>query len=567
MNETFGNKLRKGAARGNTGAQAPPPAPSLQDWLTLFVPLALFAGMAVLFGMRYTTNDDATIANIAAGAYGADRIHLIYVNIVIGILLRPLYALAGGFNWYMLMQLALSLISCAVLLRLAMERLGTARGLCVFLGTALVLSPLVFYSVQYVKTSGLCCAAGLLLMADTWHKPCRRTALGLFLAWISSLLRWDMFCAAGGLSAALFLTRFFVLDKPQKRRAAGTMALLLLLAFATKGVDMLSYRMDEGWRAYTEYNAARTEFSDFKALHMPEGNPFTDDGVSDTDLGMLLSWNYYDGRVFPAGRVEQLAEKLPGPPLVQIAKDTLCTGAEMVYGEWYRAALALTVLAGLALLKWNRKSLAFWGVGALLGLEILYLTMRGRFPHYVETALQLCTVPMFLAALMQGDWRRKLSLRLCGIYFGVLALCSLISFYSLWGESRYYRETRIEADASALYAMSADKEHLYLIPTSYIDAAAGYDVWHPRPEGFFSNIIAYGGWLSHAPLQEETLADYGLASSPLLDAVDNDGVFVGADDIASVAQYATEHSGRLVEAVAVGENPLAPYQLRTADSG
>lgn len=559
--------MNRALRRPGQGAEKARPSPSLQSWLTVLVPLALFAGMLALFGMRYTTNDDATIANIAAGAYGGDRIHLIYVNILLGLGLRPLYAMAGGVNWYMLMQLVLSLVSCAVLLRLAMERLGTARGLCVFLGAALVLAPQVFYSVQYVKTASLCCAAGLLTMADTWHNPCRRTALGVLLAWLGSLLRWDMFCAVGGLSAALFLTRFFALEKPQKRRAACTMALLLLLAFAAKGADTLCYRIDGGWRAYADYNAARTEFSDFKALHMPEGNPFAEDGVSDTDLGLLLSWNYYDGRIFPADRVAQLAEKLPGLPLAQTAKDALRAGAGMVYGEWYRAALALTVLAGLILLKWNRRSLAFWGVGALLGLEILYLTFRGRFPHYVEAALQLCAVPMLLSALAQGEWRTKPGLRICSAYLGALALCALVSFYNLWGESRYYRETRIEADASALYAMSTDKEHLYLIPTSYIDAAAGYDVWHPRPEGFFSNIVAYGGWLSHAPFREEALAEYGLASSPLLDAVDNSRVFVGADDIASVALYASEHLGQPVEAVHMGENPLAPYQLRTAADG
>ncbi len=536
---------------------------STHIWLAFCLPLLLFLLTQIFFGIRYTTNDDATIANIAAGAYGPDRIHLVYVNILLGLLLRPWYALAGGVNWYMVLQLTLVLLSCAALLYLAMERLGTSRGLCVAGGAILLLSPLFFYSIQYVKTSGLCAAAGILLILSSWTKRCKRTWFGLFLVWMAGLLRWDMFCAAGGLSAALFVCRFFSLEKDEKWRAVGTMALLLLPAFLFKGIDTLAYKLDPAWNAYTEYNAARTEFSDFKSLHMPEGNPFTEEGISDTDLGMLLSWDFCDGAVFPAQRVQKLADMLPGQSFRQVIRTTLRTGAEMIYGKPYRAALALAIFAGLLLLKWNRKSLAFWGVGLLLGLEIFYLTLRGRFPHYVEAALQLCAVPMFLAAMAQGEWRKKPDLRICAVYLAVLSVFSAVSFRALWSESRYYRQTRIEADASALFAMSRDREHLYLIPTAFMDSAAGYDVWNPRPEGFFSNIVAYGGWLSHAPDREQALANYGLSASPLLDAVDNDIVFLGASDIASVALYATEHLGRPVEAVLCGENPIAPYQLRT----
>ena len=70
--------------------------PAVQRWLPVLLPLALFAAMQAAYGIRYTTNDDATISNLAAGAYGPDRIHLLYVNILFGCLLRPLYLLAGA---------------------------------------------------------------------------------------------------------------------------------------------------------------------------------------------------------------------------------------------------------------------------------------------------------------------------------------------------------------------------------------------------------------------------------------------------------------------------------------
>lgn len=533
-------------------------------WIAFLMPVVMLCASLLLYGVRYGTNDDAAISNLAAGAFGPDRVHLVYVNILLGWLLRPLYALYGGLNWYMILQLALTALCCGVMLWLLMGRLGTVRGAAVFFAAALPFVPALFYSIQYVKTSALCAAAGLLLVTVSFDRPDRRTVLGIFLVWMGAMLRWDMFCAAGGLFAAVLLGRFFRMEKAEKRRAAATVSLLLLLAFASRGIDLLAYRLDEDWNAFARYNAARMEWSDFKVYQMPEGNPFGAEGISDTDLHMLLSWDFYDGAVFPAGRLQQLADAVPGVPLSEAVKKTLRRGFDLLHGEACRYVLALTILLGVLFLRFRVHSLAFWGTGALLGLEIFYLSLRGRFPNYVETALLLCAVPAFCAALAQGSWRAKPDRRLCAVCLAGLVLCAGVSLRALWTESRYYHETRADTAFSCYEQMSADKEHLYLLSVDFFDSGMGYDVWHARPEGFFSNIVFYGGWLSHAPCCEEALAAYGV-DQPLTGAVDNDAVFVGVSHLYSVVEYASEHAGRRVEAVESGEIPPAYYQLRTAD--
>jgi len=40
------------------------------------IPIAAFLFVLLFFGVRYETNDDATLANIRAGAYG-DALHMI----------------------------------------------------------------------------------------------------------------------------------------------------------------------------------------------------------------------------------------------------------------------------------------------------------------------------------------------------------------------------------------------------------------------------------------------------------------------------------------------------------
>ncbi len=111
--------------------------------------------------------------------------------------------------------------------------------------------------------------------------------------------------------------------------------------------------------------------------------------------------------------------------------------------------------------------------------------------------------------------------------------------------------------------MSLDKEHLYLISCFQSANQTGSDIWNPRPEGFFSNIVFLGGTMSNSPSRNEALRRYGIMESPILEAVDNKNVFIDVTNAELYAQYATEHLGRPVKAVETGSNPLAPYQLVT----
>lgn len=532
----------------------------------LLVPLVVILLILGVYGIRYTTNDDATLANIAAGAYGPDRLHLIYVNVLFGCLLRPFYLLVNGVNWYVLLQLALVWGCCAALLRLAMEKIERGCALCLFFAVALPFALYYVYRFQYVKVSGLCVTAGLVLMADSLGKreKQRRTALGIFFALMGSLLRFDMFCAVGGLSAAVLLGRFFSLDKQEKRRAAAAMLVLFGLVFGAKGVDSMAYRLDDGWNAYQQYNAARTDFSDYKTQLLPEENIFADAGVSDNDYAILKRWDYYDGTVFPAERVQQLADQVEGKAFWRAVKDTVKVGLSLLYGVSYRYVLPLLVLIGMILLKWNRRFLPFLGTVVILGCEVFYLTWKDRMPSYVEIPLLLATVLLLCAAMGQAEWRfGAVRLRQTAALLAVLVLLSAPTYRAILSDSRSYRQWAT-AEQSYFEAMSADKENLYLLSTESINVAAGLDVWNPRPEDFYSNIVAYGGWLSHAPHREAALAAYGL-TDPLTDAVDRPNVYLSYHGVQTAVTYAAEHLGVAVEAVSCGENAFAPYQFRRVE--
>lgn len=61
---------------------------------------AFFAYVICCLGIWYRTNDDAIISNISFGSYGPDRVHLVYVNIIYGMLLRALFFINENLNWF-----------------------------------------------------------------------------------------------------------------------------------------------------------------------------------------------------------------------------------------------------------------------------------------------------------------------------------------------------------------------------------------------------------------------------------------------------------------------------------
>ena len=299
-----------------------------KDWrrtaLAMALALACFFATWAVFGLRYELNDDAQLANIAMGAYGEDTHHLVYVNVLLGWLLKPFYALAANVNWYYFLQVAANVAAFGLLGALCMERLGTKRGLLLYGGVLLAFGVDMFNSFQYTKNSALYLTAGLALLAAELGSWSLRTAAGLGWAVLGSMVRFQNFFAVGGLAAALLLWRFLCLDKKARLRAAASAVALFALVGAAKAADMAAYSTG-GWRSFAEYNAARTEFSDFKIYSYTDKIQIEALGDSANDFDMLKSWSFYAPEVFTPQALNVLSENAPQAGLVQTAKSTVYT--------------------------------------------------------------------------------------------------------------------------------------------------------------------------------------------------------------------------------------------------
>lgn len=513
-----------------------------------------------LYGIQYRTNDDATLANLAAGAYG-DSLHLVYVNVLFSLALRPLYALAPSMNWYVLVQIGLVYLAAVMLTDLALEKLGTLKGSLLSLTVMLPFAYVLLYRFQYVHNSGILLAAGLILIATDLGRCQGRTIAGILLAFVGSLLRWPNFLAIGGLSAALLLGRFFQLDRDGQKKAVATMLAFFVLVFGAKGLDSWYYQQDPDWQYFTDYNDARTAFSDYAIYHL-DGDPmaYTAEGFSLTETNMLARWDFYDPAVYTPEKIQAAAAAIPRRPLTTAIKSTIKTGISLFQGILPHYLFAGLLLFALLALRWNRRALPFLGTLGLFGGMLFYLNYLNRFPSYVELPLLLALILDLIFCLSLADLRFPLH---PGILVGALAIILVLIVPHIADRRVYSQEHRQAAAAEEVYfaQMEQDKDHLYLLATDAVSVCAGQDVLHPRPKDFYSNVVHYGGWLSGAPFCTQAMAAYGV-TRPLVDAVDNDAVYLGYHGIDYVVAYVSEQLGCPVEAVDCGPNAFAPYQLR-----
>jgi hypothetical protein len=481
--------------------------------------LAVVCFVVVLLttGVRYRFNDDAAISNIAAGAYGPDTQYLVYVNVLLGWFLKPFYALVPSLNWFVILQAVGGLCCFAYLGCLLLQKLGLWRGLCAYT-VFLALVGFDFLQVfHYVQYAALFLAVGLVVVARNMGKNLSAALAGCAVVLMGGMLRFQQFIAIGGLAAAVLLYKFFKLEKNQKLRAAAVVAGLVVVAFGLKGIDTWVYARAPGWAEYVRFNTARTQISDFR-MQYATAEDFAEMGYSEADFGMFKSWNFYDPEVFSTEQVEQIANTLPpNDTLPNAVNKTLQTGLDMLYGRpanW----LFTGVLVGWLFAGRRKNWPVLLGTLALLAAEVFYLQWRGRMPDTIEFSLVIAAI-LFCAMCCEKPEVKLPGMAGAGV---VLLACSLPAFVGFAQVAADYWPSRTGRAAEFESAVQ-DKDTLYLADVLLFDAANGYDVWHPRPQGYFSNVVFTGSWLMHTPPQQQALQNFGIGNL-YADSVDRDDV-------------------------------------------
>ena len=230
--------------------------------LALGVWIVIFLFLAWALSIRFESNDDVVMLMISSGAYsGTPDYHLVFINVIYGLLLKLLYFNLTGFEWYTVLFCLLHIISFSLIFWIYSKRITTAFGQLLLLLLLLVLQVRFIVGLQFTTTAAIVACAGLALY---FERGKNFKFIGLFLFLVASLIRFEaaMLCFGVYAPVMLFPLSGRIRSKRQLLNTGLILSAILVLPVLARVVDAQVYKHNSEWRYYVDYNRVRGALND-----------------------------------------------------------------------------------------------------------------------------------------------------------------------------------------------------------------------------------------------------------------------------------------------------------------
>ena len=520
--------------------------------VNLIIALLLFAK----FGFYWESNDDYIISSIASGVYGQGSAHVVYSTFVLGLILRGLYTVLPGLNWFWALQFAAILASYTAIGWVLMQRLGKRWGMAFYLPFLLV-SCQVFYSYwNFTRTAAIAAAAGALCMLQGLKNSQSRVPImtGGVLFFYGFCLRFESWLMVFAMVLAWLAGEAIMLFAAHRtapcpadwlkdhRRELAAVGVLVAAILAAAALDKVAYAQ-EPWKSYRAYNNSRQKIYDYSFPDYNANKDFFDSvNISKEDYDLYTRWHHCDNEKLTLSVMQQLVEMRDrnrlSPWLVVNAAQ------RFVENPMFLLGLVLTLMGILYTKKTHWASLIFLYGAA--GVLLSYLMYISRFPDRVVSSMGVCFA-MFAAACFEKEQvpeesaARQNGPR--GMQIGAVTLCILLLFKgtylfdpNTWRTPRLSAEERRARVQKQLAQFDPDK--LYLTDNS-ADSHFWftYPIWQAAPKGMEKNLYGRGGWTVQLPVVEANLARFGV-ENPMGDVARVDDLLLMSNSIDSIEQNA-----------------------------
>lgn len=555
--------------------------------LSLLFNLAAFIFRILVFDIKYEVSDDYITDAVLSGAFGNGYDpQLLFSNIILGYVLVFLYKLIPTISFYFVLLIALSFVSCTIVLYLLFKRKVNTITVCIAVVYLAFITDDLYVLVQFTKVSAVAgIAGGLLILHGLWEAKKHRVlyvVLGALLTITGSMVRFGpvlVFCAFLVLAFLYHtISRFSEISKSKDKSVlkseiiglTGRFMVCVVVVGSLYGFMYLgSYlqSLDETHKEFHAYqdlrcnitDKTRPEFEDIEEAYKEYGFDFI-------DYAMLNSWNFDDRDVYSdeilvkVAELQQNAVKAQPLTIGDVAYILIARGVLN-----YPVAFALYIPALLALALDKKRIYALLLILSSYALLVGFV-YYGRTVYRVEWGIYYCAASCLVATFNYDEESKlaKLKRTLFGkerntlsIYTVILVAVLLIARapriltrYTLLNcsDEEYSRAFQQTLSHSGEYVnekygfptltrklspnlierMENDDEHYYIVDfaTGIQDFYFNYDPWIRPEEGLFENYAYFGGCTMRYPGELKVLEDNGCDPYNPFKSLVNDNVLL-----------------------------------------
>lgn len=481
----------------------------------------------------YGIIDDRSMMEIVSGQYlGMPDPHTIFMGYWYSLFLTGLYTVLSNVDWYAFCYIVMQ-VMCMILIlfRLVRERERKwEKVLC----AVLALSSFAAFGVQatvqlsFTTTAAVLGVTVVFLYATAEKLEWKDAALLFFLLFLTSQVRFDIFCMTVPVCAVLWIFRVAVQGQRERIQFLMPVAALVVLTLAMLG-NLAGYGSAE-WRAYKSYDNSRTAIYDFPDYTFPEYEGaeelYSSVGIETKSRARtLINYNYTaDDQITPeffrdyieAYQKMYSSEQTVVQRLIQSVKDYLKGVRDNRF--YMQHLLGLAMYAGLVILALWKKE---WGLlgktlctGGIQGIMWIYLLYKGRIPDRVIYSMNLML--LVTAFLLWREIFPRISLpgaaRKAGVVACMFVLCYLAGAQTAKFRGKNQELSRWNQNIESLkeYCMEHSDNFYFNDVTSLAFTTYNVRLWRDQP--FVMNYMSLGDWMSFSPIWKKKLEQEGIES-------------------------------------------------------
>lgn len=433
----------------------------------------------MLYPVLFEQNDDVMMKLIANGYFtGQPESHLVFINIIIGSVLKFCYTYFSNIEWYSVVHTALFILAffsnlyCIVKYETQSKR---------FVLTLINLGLIYFLSrLQFSYVSGfLAISAVITQLYGLPDNNKRLLAFSILLMLLSSLVRFEMFFFT---YPVFFMVFLFPLNKKLSFKVALIGGVLIGISFL---VNQLSYKNNPEWNSYLTYNKARGSVTNNPNINIDDEKMIKDLQLNIEDRTLLKNY------IFTENLSEETLKKM-----VSYGKENQIPVSQTFISAYsnvkaYSIAIAVLLIVSLATRRFK--------VALAVVLHILMIYITVRYSNIVQYRILYPTLFGLLFLYLKSleiNESRTLSV-------SFIALTSLLLLLQTRDSSKnaYYANKKLQSIQEIASQLPEDKTYL-VDPTSnhYLISRKAFE----NPERKY----IFFGWLTNFPSRIKQQQDY-----------------------------------------------------------